>query len=113
MKVGWLSRHQWTEDQKKDLAKGLGIKEGEIELSQEAATFNSSKEIVSMIKEKNYKEAVVVLPINLIGDLLKEGIQPLRAFMIRKLNEDGTVTFNHSHFERVIKVEVETKRLGE
>ena len=108
-KIVWLSRHDPQKSQIEELKKFFGA----VEIVQVSAVINNVSEIIKIMEENGAEEIVVVLPPNLISELLRLGVKPLRAVMERILHDDGSVEFKHSHFERIIKIEIITKRLGE
>ena len=108
-KILWLSRHEPQPVQVEELEKIFGT----VDIIQVSTVINKVDEIIQIMKENNADEIVVVLPLNLISELLRQGVKPLRAVMERILKEDGDVEFRHSHFERIMKIEIITEKLGE
>lgn len=109
-RVLWLSRHEPQDEQVKELESKLGP--GPVEIVQVSATINRAKEIVDLMKIHGCDEVVVVLPINLLADFIRIADKPpIRAVMNREVDANGNATFQHSHFERVVKVEVVTTPL--
>jgi len=107
-RILWLSRHEATEDQVKELSEKLG----DIEIIQVSQTVKTAEEVLALKEENECEEMVVVLPINLMAELTTKGIKPLRAVMIRQLDESGeNAQFIHSHFERVCKIYLSTEIL--
>jgi len=115
-RVLWLSRHAPTEEQCLDLEATLGP----VEIIQHTESVRDAEEVIFLMAEHKCNEIVAVLPLNILADLVKRGIKPIRAVMerkvIRKGLSDGEETleaeFKFKYFERVLKVEVETERLG-
>ncbi len=71
------------------------------------------EQVVGLIKKHKCNEAVVVLPEHLLKEVVDAGFLPLRAIMTRKFQNNGNVKFVHSHFERVLSIDVVTERLLE
>lgn len=107
MKVLWLSRHSATGSQIDDLKRIFG----EVEIVEVSQTVNSGREVTDLMQSNDCNEAVVVLPPNLLEQIIRGGYKPLRAVMERELQEDGSAVFTHSHFERVNEVKIITERL--
>jgi len=116
-RVLWLSRHAPTEEQCLDLEATLGP----VEIIQHTESVRDAEEVIFLMAEHRCDEVVAVLPLNILADLVKKGIKPIRAVMERRivkrgLSDDGEETleaeFKFKYFERVLKVEVETERLG-
>jgi len=107
-RVLWLSRHAPTEEQTQELERILGP----CEIIQVSKTVNSGKEVKDLMRENQCDELVAVLPLNILQQVIAQGIQPIRAVMQRELKENGNVEFHFQHFERVLEVTVKTKRLG-
>lgn len=103
----FLSRHECTEEQKEALASAFNTTVNVVQLSR---TVSNGKEVAALMKEHNCSEVVAVLPINILGQLLREGVKPLRAVMDRVLDGEKAV-FNFVKFERVLKVEIVTEDL--
>lgn len=107
-RVLWLSRHAPTKEQVKELEKILGI----CEIIQVSKTVNNGKEVKQLMAENKCKELVAVLPLNILQQVISQGIQPIRAVMQRELKENGEAKFYFQHFERVLEITVKTKKLG-
>lgn len=110
MKILWLSRHSATEEQVADLNR---IFRG-VEIVQVNKTVSNAQEVADIFNEVGADEMVVVLPPNILADLLnpKLGLpKPIRAVMNREIRPDGEAVFSHSHFERIEKIEIITTRL--
>ena len=107
-RVLWLSRHAPTEEQTQELERILGP----CEIVQVSRTVNSGKEVKDLLRENQCDEIVAVLPLNILQQVISQGIQPIRAVMSRELKENGEAVFHFQHFERVLEVTVRTERLG-
>jgi len=104
-KVLWLSRHAPTTEQVEKLARILGT----CEITQVSQTVKNGKEVKDLLRENNCEELVAVLPLNILQQVISQGIQPIRAMMLREIREDGNAEFRFQHFERVLEVTVKTK----
>lgn len=109
MNILWLSRHAPTSKQMTELKKIFGNK---IKIRQVSTTISSGEEVLALMKLYDCQEVVAVLPINLLEQIVTLGVKPIRAVMDRKFRKDGKAEFIFSHFERVEKIEVDTKLLG-
>lgn len=115
-KIDWLSRHEPTEIQIRQLVDHFFGSSGLTEMDAASLlkidvisqSFNNVKEIINVVK--GYDDVVAVLPINLISDLTKSGIKPIRAVMRRNIS-CSDVTFEHDYFERIIEVKIVSERL--
>ena len=116
IRVLWLSRHAPTREQCLDLEATLGP----VEIIQHTESVRDAEEVIFLMAENQCDEVVAVLPLNILADLTKRGIKPIRAVMerkvIRKGLSDGEETleaeFHFQHFERVLEITVKTERLG-
>jgi len=107
-RILWLSRHAPTEEQINALSEIFG----EVDIIQVSKTVKNAGDVFLLIKEVKADELVAVLPINLIADLTRHGIKPLRAVMSRHIDkETGEVSFTFDHFERVERVDIVTTPL--
>jgi hypothetical protein len=95
--VLWLSRHEPTEPQIKELKRILG----NVNINHISATVKDVDDVLSLMREHHIDELVAVLPLSLIADLTRKGVQPLRAVMHRQLLESGDVKFTFDYFERI------------
>ena len=107
-RVLWLSRHAPTKGQTEELKRILGA----CEIIQVSKTVNNGKEVKDLMRENQCDELVAVLPLNILQQVISQGIQPIRAVMQREVRDDGSVEFYFQHFERVLEVMVKTKKLG-
>jgi len=117
-KFAWISRHTMTEDQLADLRRIYGE---EIEVEQVNGTFNRAADLSDVISRNDV--IGVVLPINLISDVLRlaSGKPVIRAIN-RRIPTGRTIIgasgapeqefiFQHGGWERIEKVEVVTHLL--
>lgn len=108
--VLWFSRHSMTETQLESLKRKLG----EIKVTQIDRTIKSAYELSDEIKAADV--VAIVAPLNLQSQFLKlAGTKPvITAISDRVLvkSEDGTeskVQFVFNHWERIMKIDVQTE----
>ncbi len=107
-RVLWFSRHNPTMVQLRDLEDKIG----DFDYVQVSKTVENADEVLDIFEETESDAMVVVLPLPILADLVKKApVKPIRAVMNRKINFDGSVTFEHDHFERVLDIKVETEKL--
>lgn len=112
-KIVWISRHNLTERNHEILDRAFG--EG-IPIYQIKETVNKEdiRKLTDLLKEEGELETtafVVVLPMDLISELLKYTKNVFRFTVIRKVREDGSVEITPTGLEQILKVEVKTKHL--
>ncbi|MCL6442103.1 MAG: hypothetical protein K6T83_01330 [Alicyclobacillus sp.] len=113
LRVLWWSRHPPTEGQITVLEQRLAPERG-VELVQINRSAQSAKEIVNTFLAVGADEMVVVLPLDILAELMMEldsrglTVRPLRAVMDRTVHAGGDVLFCFRRFERILRVEVET-----
>ena len=106
-KILWLSRHAPTDQQTGELKRFNPL----LEIKQIAKTFDNAKEIVDLLVSEKADTVVAVLPINLMADLMKFNIHPIRAVMSRRINKLGEAEFTHQYFEVVDEISIQTHKL--
>jgi len=106
-RVLWISRHAPTDQQIQELQQVFGP----VDVIQESVTIGKATEVKDLMERHAATEVVAVLPVNLLADLTRLGIRPIRAVMERQLHDDGSVDFVHQRFERVERVEIVTSPL--
>lgn len=117
MKILWLSRHDMTLDQKKDLERIYG----EVEIKKVSETVNSYKEILEY--GADCEILAVVLPPTILMDLIKNTTKPVIRSISNRV-ETGNMVLNpatgtmekeykfvHGGWEQIEKIEIITKRL--
>lgn len=115
--VMWLSRHEPTDEQKAVLEDKLAGGEAQLCIHQISKSVTNGSEVVNLFLECFADEMVVVLPLDILADLVtnlrEKGIaqKPIRAVMRRLLASDGSVSFQFERFERVVNIVVECERL--
>ena len=112
-KMVWISRHNLNERNHEILDKAFG--EG-VPIYQIKETLNREdiRKMVELLKEEGELETtafVVVLPMDLISELLKYTKNVFRFTVIRKVKEDGSAEITPTGLEQILKVEVKTKNL--
>lgn len=108
----WISRHPIRDEQLAEL-NTLFTEEGAVTVTQVSRMFKSAREIVSLAEEIEADEIVAVLPLHLMAQLTQTRYRPIRPVMHRHVDpETGEITFLHSHFERVERVDVVTVPLA-
>jgi hypothetical protein len=105
IRILWISRHPIRDEQLSELHGIFGM----YSVTQVSRTFKSAAEIVVLAEEMEATEIVAILPLHLMAQLTQTRYKPIRAVMHRHVDpETGGVTFLHSHFERVERVDVVT-----
>lgn len=116
MNVLRITRHEAETSQIEELNRIFS----DVEIEEVSETLpNNTREFVARFDELAAEADVVeaVLPPNLLeaalkfSDFAKREGQIVRAVMNRVVDDDGNATFEFSHYERVVKVEVVTERL--
>ena len=116
MKALRLTRHEASEKQLNVLNSLFELET--VDTISETLPSNSREAVARFDELANgYDIVEAVLPINLLEAILKfsefskrDGVL-LRAVTNRNLNEDGSVTFEFDHYEKVVKVEIVTEDL--
>lgn len=111
MKILRLTRHASYPEQLAELRRIYGE---DIEVLWVSETVPSGERVKELVVEFQADVLEAVLPLPILAECFnpKNGIKVpiIRAAMVRKL-EDDLATFEFSHYERVLKVLVETERL--
>ena len=110
MKIMRLTRHDATAEQLAQLQRIYG---SDIEVVKVSETVPNAARVVELAKEHSADVVEAVLPLPILADLLKLSTTPvIRAITRRELKEDGSKTeFVFSHYERYVRVVVETEPL--
>ncbi len=107
-KILWVSRHTATPEQIEELESIFG----KVVLIKISQTFQNGGEIKEIMEKEGAAEVVAVLPMQILGELTRIGIQPIRAVMERETPPDGgEPLYTFKYFERVQKVEIVTEPL--
>lgn len=106
-KILWLSRHDIDGKQMSVLKKQFGP----CEFKHVRKEVKSADTVLELMKKHKAETLVAILPVKITQELLKQGVQPIRPVMKREKTDDG-ICFEFSHFERVEKIEVVTRKLA-
>jgi len=106
-KILWFSRHEMTEDQKKDLERIYGP----VTVNQINKTIKTAHEIQDNIDQADV--VAIVAPIQLQQQFLRAaGDKPVISCRSKRIvNPDDTVTFVFDGWYRIIQIDVVTKDL--
>ena len=111
-KILRLTRHPASEEQLAELRRIFGSESEIVEISE---TVPGSARVRELVEEHRATVLEAVLPLPVLAEIINPRtgvtIPVIRAVMNRELKEDGTVVFNFSHYERILKIEVQTERL--
>jgi hypothetical protein len=106
-KIVWISRHELNKKNKEILTRAFG--EWEIaEWVRETVTAEDLKELTEKHKDAMF---VVVLPPQLIAELLKFTPNVYRFTVERTVAEHGNVVFTPVGLEKIIRIEIVTERV--
>jgi hypothetical protein len=106
-KVVWISRHKLNEANKEILTRAFGEWEL-VEWIRETVTTTDLQELVEKHKDAMF---VVVLPPQLIAELLKFTPNVYRFTVERTVDEHGNVVFTPVGLEKIVRVEIVTERV--
>lgn len=118
-KILWLSRHGMTIEQSADLNRIYG----DIEIIQHAESVKNAKEVVDIAANHGCDVLAVVLPPNILSDLVNSQKKPVIRAKANRVptgkkiinpatgNEEDEFKFEHAGWERVVKVEIITEDL--
>jgi hypothetical protein len=112
VQVMWLSRHHPTPEQVRVLKEKLVRGERELYINPVSVSVKDGKEVVDLFVDAGADEMVVVLPVNILAELLTElrrrgmDIKPIRSVMARSSDEQGNVEVVFDHYERLVSVEI-------
>jgi hypothetical protein len=120
----WLSRHPLLNDQLADLYRIYGK---DVKIVQNESSVSSAKEILACAESINANVIAVVLPLNLMSDMVNprinvNNIPVIRSVVDRSLSDEQVVNPNtgtleyatiikHNHWERIVKIETVTEVL--
>ena len=111
-KILRLTRHPASGEQLEELKRIFGSESEIIEVSE---TVSGAARVRELVEENGATVLEAVLPLPILSEVINPrtgvAIPVVRAVMDRELKEDGTAVFNFSHYERILKVEVQTERL--
>lgn len=106
-KIVWISRHELDERNKEILNKAFGS----WELVKWVKDTVTPEDLKKLAEEYSDAAFVVVLPPQLLAELIKYTREVYRFVVNREVKEDGTAVFTPVGLERVLKIEVVTERL--
>ena len=98
-KILWLSRHDPNSEQIQELNRIFNFK---YELVIIDKRVDNAKEVIDLMEVNGVDDIIAVLPLELIEELIRLGVKPIRANMKFENNK-----FLFKHFERVMKIETE------
>ena len=101
IKILWVSRHEPLREQVEELQQVFG----DVEITRYCDIVYSGAQLVQVFDDGEYDEMVVVLPVELIRQLIIVGIQPLKPVLHREVIRFGEVRLRHHHFERIIYID--------
>jgi len=105
-KVVWVSRHELNERNKEILNKAFGS--WELVWIKETVT---PEDLRKLAEEYSDAAFVVVLPPQLLAEVLKYTKEVYRFVVNREVKEDGTAVFTPVGLEKVIRIEIVTERV--
>ena len=106
-KIVWISRHELDERNKEILNKVFGNWEL-VAWIKETVTPEKLKELTEEYSDAAF---VVVLPPQLLAELLRSTKEVYRFIINREVKEDGTAVFTPTGLERVVRIEIVTERV--
>jgi len=106
-KIVWVSRHELTKRNEEILNKAFG----NWELAKWVKDTVTAEELKRLSEEYSDAAFVVVLPPQLLAELLKYTREVYRFIVNREVKEDGTAVFTPTGLERVVRIEIVTERL--
>jgi hypothetical protein len=106
-----LTRHEPEASQLAELQRLYGSDARIVTVSQTVA---NAAEVKALVADHAADVLEAVLPLPILAEVVSpRGVQVpvIRAVMNRQVNGDGSATFTFDHYEKVVKVEVQTERL--
>lgn len=107
IKILWVSRHNPLPEQVDELTSVFG----DIEITQYTDVVYSVGQLLEIYDDGMFDEMVVVLPVEMIRQLLVGGVKPLKAVMRREKISWNEVRLEHHHFERITCLEIQSEPL--
>lgn len=101
-RILWVSRHPPMKKQLEELKRCFGQRVAIINVPK---IITSVDEVISMKKELNCDEMVVVLSMWLVEELVKKGEKPIVAIMRKKLVNDKPILV-HEKFVRIVDMNI-------
>jgi len=106
-KIIWVSRHELTKRNKEILNRAFGS----WELAKWVKDTVTAEELKRLSEEYSDAAFVVVLPPQLLAELLRYTKEVYRFIVDRELKQDGSVEFTPTGLEKVVRIEIVTERL--
>jgi hypothetical protein len=106
-----LTRHEPEAAQLAELQRLYG---SDVQIVTVSKTVAGAAEVKALVAEHAADVLEAVLPLPILAEVVSpRGVQipVIRAVMNRQVNGDGSATFTFDHYEKVVKVEVQTERL--
>lgn len=107
-----LTRHEAKGRQLSELGRIFG---DDCEIIMVPERVSGADRVAELVKEHQATVLEAVLPLPILAEVINPrtgvGVPVIRAFMQGELTIDGAATFCFSHYERVLKVEVQVERL--
>jgi len=107
IRILWVSRHDPLTEQIDELTQAFR----DIEIEQYVDVVYNVGQLLEVYDEGLFDEMVVVLPVEIIRQLILHGIKPLKAVMRREKISWNEVRLEHHHFERITCLEIQSEPL--
>ena len=101
IKILWVSRHEPLREQVEELEQAFG----EVEITRYCDVVYNVAQLMEVYDDGEYDEMVVVLPVELIRQLVMVGVKPLKPVLHREVIGFGEVRLRHHHFERIMYID--------
>lgn len=101
VRILWVSRHEPLKEQVEELQQAFG----EVEITRYCDVVYSVAQLMEVYDDGEYDEMVVVLPVQLIRQLVMMGVKPLKPVLHREVIGFGEVRLRHHHFERILYID--------
>jgi hypothetical protein len=112
MRVLRLTRHPAGEEQRAELCRIFGA---DCVIIDHSETVSGVERIAELVQEHQADVLEAVLPLPLMAQAVNPragvGVPVIRAITQRVIAEDGSASFPFQHYEKVLKVEVQTERM--
>ena len=109
MRLVWVSRHDLKPENHEILKKAFG----DYEVIQFPKTVKDINTLIDFANANNADAYVVVLPPDLIQQLLVRDNRPIYRFIVeRREKENGEVEFIPKGLERIVRIEVIVERIA-
>lgn len=101
IKILWVSRHKPLREQVEELEQAFG----KVEITRYCDIVYNVAQLMEVYDDGEYDEMVVVLPVQLIRQLVIMGVKPLKPVLHREVIGFGEVRLQHHHFERILYID--------